>query len=379
MTLNGKSRIQIEAPVKVRPTNIFIVAVITIALFASARADTEHPRIPVDYAIGADMSFVKYAEDTGTIFKDNGRTKPALRIFRDHGYNWIRLRLFHSPTKLPNSLEYTIAMAKDAKKLGYKFLLNFHYSDTWADPGHQRIPKAWEGKSHDELVTAVRDYTHETIAAFRKAGVLPDMVQPGNEITPGMLWPDGKLPANWDNFADLMRAAVEGVESGAGDNDAPPIMIHLDKGGNKKATRWFFDRFNSYNIPYNVIGQSYYPWWHGSLDDLKENLAFMARTYDKDIIVVEVAYNWRPAEYRDKPGPYPESPQGQRQFLEDVNRVVLNTPNGRGKGVFWWEPAVAKTSHIRSRGMFDQQDNALPIINVFDKQAPATTDPPAAR
>ena len=373
MVSNRRSR------TKYRLAFFFAVVIVTFILFTSVRAETVSPKPPADYAIGADMSFVKDAEDTGTIFKDNGRTKPALRIFRDHGYNWIRLRLFHSPTKLPNSLEYTIAIAKDAKKLGYKFLLNFHYSDTWADPSHQRIPKAWEGKSHGELVTAVRDYTHETIAAFRNAGVLPDMVQPGNEITPGMLWPDGKLPANWDNFADLMRAAVEGIESGAGENDCPPVMIHIDKGGNRKATRWFFDKFNSYNIPYDVIGQSYYPWWHGSLDDLKENLAFMAKTYDKDIIVVEVAYNWRPTEYRDKPGPYPESPQGQRKFLEDVNRVVLNTPNGRGKGVFWWEPAVAKAARNRSRGMFDRQDNALPAINVFDKQAATTADPSAAR
>jgi arabinogalactan endo-1,4-beta-galactosidase len=321
-------------------------------------------QLPADYAIGADLSFLKQAEDRGTVFKDNGQAKPGLQIFHDHGYNWIRLRLFHTPTRLPNNLDYTIALAKDAKKLGFKFLLNYHYSDTWADPGKQTVPKAWEGKSHAELVQAVREYTRDTIVAFREAGVLPDMVQPGNEITPGMLWPDGKLPANWDNFAELLKAAMEGVKAGCGDAPRPRIMIHIDKGGNKNATKWFFDKLNSYGVAYDVIGQSFYPWWHGSLSDLRENLAFMANEYQKDIIVVEAAYNWRPTEYRNKEAPFPETPEGQRQFLEQVNRIVLETPHGRGKGVFWWEPAV--TGGLRSRGFFGDDGNALPVITVFD-------------
>ena len=167
-----------------------------------------------EYAVGADLSFLKQAEDTGTMFKEDGQAKPGLQIFKDHGYNWIRLRLFHTPTALPNSLEYTIALAKEAKKLGFRFLLDYHYSDTWADPGKQFIPKAWEAKSHAELVQAVFEYTRDTIIAFRDAGVLPDMVQVGNEITNGMLWPDAKLPDNWDNFADLVRAGVHGVDAG---------------------------------------------------------------------------------------------------------------------------------------------------------------------
>src|SRR5947209_8041074 len=147
------------------------------------------------YVVGADLSFLRQTEERGVHFKDGGVEKPGLQIFRDHGYGWIRLRLFHTPSTqprpLPNDLEYTLATAKDAKALGFKFLLDFHYSDTWADPAKQFTPKAWEGKSHAELVAAVRDYTRDTIAAFRAAGVMPEMVQIGNEITPGMLWPDG--------------------------------------------------------------------------------------------------------------------------------------------------------------------------------------------
>src|SRR4029077_16171071 len=199
-------------------------------------------------------------------------------------------------------------------KLGFKFLLDFHYSDTWADPGEQFIPKAWEGKPHKELAQAVFEYSRATIIAFRDAGVMPDMVQVGNEISHGMLWPDGKLPANWKNFAELVKAGIKGVKAGQGSGPRPLIMIHIDKGGDRKATKAFFDQLNSYGVNYDVIGQSYYPWWHGSLLDLRDNLAFMANEYRKDIIVVEAAYNWRPAEYRTKPAPFPETPEGQKEF-----------------------------------------------------------------
>jgi arabinogalactan endo-1,4-beta-galactosidase len=163
-----------------------------------------------EYAIGADLSFLKSAEDRGFGFRENNEVKPGLKIFREHGYNWIRLRLFHSPTDLPNNLEYTIALAKSAKLEGFNFLLDFHYSDTWADPGKQYIPKAWSGMSHKQLVKAVYDYSKETIKAFREAGVMPDMVQTGNEIINGMLWPDGKIPENWNNFAELVQAGING-------------------------------------------------------------------------------------------------------------------------------------------------------------------------
>ncbi|MFH1719591.1 MAG: glycosyl hydrolase 53 family protein [Planctomycetota bacterium] len=336
-----------------------------IVVFVAAGLCTPGSTYALDYAIGADLSFLGQAEEHGTVFKDGGEAKPGLQIFRAHGYNWIRLRLFHTPTRLPNNLEYTISAAKQAKELGFKFLLNYHYSDTWADPGKQYAPKAWEGKSHAELVQAVFEYTRDTIAAFREAGVLPDMVQPGNEIINGMIWPDGKLPDNWDNFAELMKAGINGVDAGRGNAQRPLIMVHIDRGGDKRRTKAFFDKWHSYGVDYDVIGQSYYPWWHGTLLDLRENMIFMANEYQKDIILVEVAYNWRDAEYKGKPAPFPETPEGQQQFLDEVNRIVLSTPHNRGKGVFWWEPAV--TGGLRRRGMFDDDGNALPVITVFDK------------
>jgi len=317
------------------------------------------------YAIGADVSFLGQAEQQGMAFKDENQPQPGLQILKNHGYNWIRLRLFHTPTDLPNNLQYTIALAKQAKALGFKFLLDYHYADDWADPGKQPIPRAWQGKSHAELVKAVFLYTRDTIAAFRDAGVLPDMVQVGNEIPNGMLWPDGKLPANWDNFVELVYAGINGVDAGRGNGPRPKIMIHIDRGADVKGTKMFFDKLNSYDVPFDIIGQSYYPWWHGSLNDLRKNLQFMAGEYQKDIIVVETAYNWKPGNYINKPAPFSESPQGQRDFLDELNRVVVETPNGRGKGVFWWEPAVQ--GDLTIRGLFDDQHNALPAMTVFDR------------
>jgi arabinogalactan endo-1,4-beta-galactosidase len=354
--------------------DLFVLHACALCLLAIGHAQSRAD----EYAIGADVSFLPQAEAQGIEFKDNGQAKPGLQLFRDHGYNWVRLRLFHTPTRLPNDLEYTIAAAQAAKKLGFKVLLNFHYSDTWADPGKQFLPKAWEGKSHDELVEAVFEYTRDVIVAMREAGAMPDMVQPGNEVIAGMMWPHGRLPQNWSQFAEYTKAGIRGVEAGAlteegGDAPKPQIMVHIDRGGDLERTRDFYDHCREHAIEFDVIGQSYYPWWHGSLDDLRENMAFMAETYEKPIMLVEVAYNWRRAEYRDQPGPFPETPEGQREFLRQVDAVVRSTPHGRGAGVFWWEPAVPPQP-ISSRGMFDEDFNALPVITVFDRPA----DEPAA-
>lgn len=329
--------------------------------------DGKEPLKPVDitYAVGADLSFLKMAEDSGLVFKDGGNPKPGLQIFKDHGYNWIRLRLFHSPDRLPNDLNYTVQLAREAQEQGFKFLLDYHYADSWADPGKQPIPAAWQGLSVDALADSVFEYTKRTIAAFRKAGVMPEMVQIGNEIRNGMLWPIGKLPGQWDNFAQLVRAGIEGVEAGRENARPPLIMIHYDQGADTEGTRTFYNKINSYGLDYDIIGLSYYPWWHGNLLELRRNLISLVNHFEKDIIVVETAYNWRESEYTAKLAPYPETPKGQREFLESVNETLLNIASPKIKGIFWWEPAVM--GGLRSRGFFDDKNNALPVINVFDK------------
>jgi arabinogalactan endo-1,4-beta-galactosidase len=219
------------------------------------------------------------------------------------------------------------------------------------------------------LVQAVFSFSRDTIAALREQGTMPDMVQVGNEITSGMLWPDGRLPERWEQFSELVTAGVRGVETGSADLPRPAIMIHIDKGGRQEATKWFFDHLIANRVPFDVIGQSYYPWWQGSLEDLRRNLAFEAERYRKPIVVVETAYDWRTGE-TFKPGqkpPYPETPEGQRDFLAAVVKEVRATPGGLGKGVFWWEPMAA--GPIAKRAIFDDDHNALPALDVFDSPA----------
>jgi arabinogalactan endo-1,4-beta-galactosidase len=343
-----------------------IITVLAIAFLAAAK----NTAAASDFAVGADLSYLKQAEDSGTVFKDGTNAMPGLQIFKNHGYNWIRLRIFVEPVGggLPNDLAYTLKEAQAAKELGCKFLLDFHYANSWGDPGKQPTPMTWTNLTHKQRTKKVFEYTRDTVAAFRNAGVLPEMVQVGNEVRRGILWPDGMLPEHWDNFANYLRAGIKGVQAGSGANPPPRIMIHTDQGGSSAATKYFFDHLNYYRINYDVIGFSYYPWWHGSLLDLRENLAFTAKRYHKDIIVVETAYNWRLApESADRPGPFPETREGQREFLDEVMRIVLGTPDGRGKGIFWWEPAVGTRRGRLSRSFFDENGYSLPALTVFDK------------
>ncbi len=332
-----------------------------------ALPQTAAPASPY-FIAGADVSFLRDQESKGVRYKDQGQVEPGLEILHRHGYNWVRLRIMNEPTPLPNTLAYTLAEAKAAKAMGFRLLLDFHYSDNWADPSHQKTPAAWAHLSHEQLVKAVFDYSHNVITAFREQGTMPDMVQIGNEITDGMLWPDGQLPDRWPQFAELVTAGVRGVESARGDLPRPAIMIHIDQGGNEETTKWFFDNLILNYVPFDVIGQSYYPWWQGSLKDLKNNLAFMAKRYKKPILVVETAYDWREGEvYKVGKPPFPETPEGQAEFLAAVVKVVKETPDGLGKGVFWWEPMAGGT--IEKRAMFDAQGEALPAIHVFDTAA----------
>lgn len=315
-------------------------------------------------AIGADVSFLPQAEANGHHFSDERGVRSGLEILRDHGYGWVRLRLFVHPVSLPNDLNYTIAAARQAKALGFGIVLDLHYSDDWADPQHNNVPKEWASLRHPQLVEQVFAYTRDTLTSFREAGVLPDIVQLGNEITSGMMWPDGKLPDNWNHFTDLLLAGARGVQEGSKPAKRPAIMLHIDQGGNSETTQWFFSHVIAAQVPFDVIGQSYYPWWQGSLKALRSNLDFMARTYRKPIIVIETAWSWKPDNYINKPGPFAESPQGQAEFLRAVAQAVADTPNHLGKGVFWWEPAVS--NDLIRRGLFNDTGKALPALDVFD-------------
>ena len=324
-----------------------------------------------EYAFGLDLSFLKSHEDNNDKYYDiDGVQKPALEIFRQYGYNWGRVMICNEPTdRLPQTLDYVIASAQQLKNNGYKFLLDYMFSNGWANPMTQPTPAAWVELSHSDRVEAVYQYIRHTMKSLKEADVMPDIVQIGNEIGNGFLWPDGRIyydntgVSQWKNVADYLSAGIRAIREVAGKEHKVKIMLHVDHGGDIPMTQTFFDNMKEYKVEYDVIGFSFYPWSHGTLLDLRDNLNFTALCYNKEIILIQTGYYWQPSRYfRDgQMPPFPETPEGQRQWLEAVNELVLATPNGLGKGIFWWEPMMGR------RGYFDENGKVQPIIQALKK------------
>jgi arabinogalactan endo-1,4-beta-galactosidase len=324
-----------------------------------------------DYAFGLDLSFVKQSEDRGMKYTDTDNVvKPVYQIFREHGYNWGRVMICNEPvgSRLVQDLPYVIASAKDLKTHNFKFLLDYMFSNGWANPMTQPTPSEWKPLTHKERVTAVYKYVSETMTALKNAGVMPDMVQIGNEIGNGFLWPDGRVRydslqfAKWENLTDYLSAGAKAIREVSANGKNVKIMLHVDFGGDIEMTKIFFDKMRKYKVDYDVIGLSFYPWSHGTLLNLRDNLMMAANEFHKEIIVVETGYYWTQSrDFKTVKPPFAETPEGQRQWFEAVNEVVMDTPNGLGKGVFWWHPMAG------NRGFFDANGKVQPIIHAFEK------------
>ncbi|HDR2781204.1 arabinogalactan endo-beta-1,4-galactanase [Enterobacter sichuanensis] len=365
--------------------------------------------MPADFIKGADISTLLEAEQHGAKFyNQNGQQQDAIAILKANGVNTVRLRLWVDPQDASgntygggsNNLENTIALAKRVKAQGMKLLLDFHYSDFWTDPGKQFKPKAWEKMDYPQLKTAIHDYTRDTIARFKKEGVLPDMVQIGNEINGGMLWPEGKSwgqgGGEFDRLAGLLTAAIGGLKENLTDGEQVKVMLHLAEGTKNDTFRWWFDEITRRNVPFDIIGLSMYTYWNGPISALKANMDDISKRYNKDVIVVEAAYgytldNCDNAENsfqakEEKDGGYPGTVQGQYDYIHDLMQAVIDVPDQRGKGIFYWEPtwiAVPGTTWATKAGMkyihdewkegnarenqalFDCQGKVLPSITVF--------------
>ncbi|ELY2621636.1 arabinogalactan endo-beta-1,4-galactanase [Cronobacter malonaticus] len=366
--------------------------------------------LPADFIKGADISTLPELERQGAKFYDaDHKQQDALTILRENGVNYVRLRLWVDPKDSAgapygggtNDLATTLALAKRVKAQGMRLLLDFHYSDFWTDPGKQFKPKAWENQNYDQLKTTIHDYTRDTIAEFKKAGVLPDMVQIGNEINGGILWPEGKSwgqgGGEFDRLAGLLNAAISGLRENLTEGEQVKIMLHLAEGTKNDTFRWWFDEITKRQVPFDVIGLSMYTYWNGPISALKANMDDISKRYNKDVIVVEAAYaytleNCDNAENsfqqkEEKEGGYPATVQGQYDYVHDLMQSVANVENHRGKGIFYWEPAwIAvpgntwatpagmkyihdewKTGNAReNQAFFDCHGNVLPSVKVFN-------------
>jgi arabinogalactan endo-1,4-beta-galactosidase len=331
---------------------------------------------------GADASFLPQVEDGGGVFLSGGEPTDLLTILHSRGINTLRLRLWHTPDDGHNGLVETLDLAERAQDAGFGILLDIHYSDTWADPSHQAKPGAWSSLSATTLGDSVRAYTRDVMTAFAHRGLAPAIVQIGNEITLGLLWDEGRVgnnfdtPDQWENLASLIQAAIEGVHDALPAEQRPGIMIHIDRGGDNATARRFFDHLLAEGVDFDLIGLSYYPWWHGSLEAFQANLNDLAIRYEKNLVVVETAYPWTLGWFDHThnivglsgqllPG-YPATPEGQRAFFTKVLEIVHSIPGNRGRGVFWWAPEWISSEGFGSSwenlALFDDEGNPLPIL-----------------
>ncbi len=356
---------------------------------------------------GMDISSLAEVERCGGKFYDNGVELDAMKILRSYGTDYIRLRLWNDPYDETggtyggggNDFKVTLELAQRAQALGLSYLLDIQYSDFWADPQKQRMPKAWAGMDEKETEQAVYDYTVRTLKLLAAQGAAPAMVAVGNELTSGLLWPYGKVP-EYPAIARFVSAGIRGVR--AVDKNIP-VMIHLDNGGNNELYRHWFDQYLACGgADFDYIGMSYYPFWHGTLAALEANMNDVALRYHKDILVAEVSmgftmedyqsYEKLPADarkgYATKPElteklEYPMTKEGQAAFMADLMTRIGQVAKNRGKGFFYWEPAWlpvpgsqwatkagrdyagepgAGGNEWANQALFDYDGNALPAL-----------------
>ena len=358
---------------------------------------------------GMDLSTLLELERCGARYYDKGQERDILSIMKDYDVDTIRLRLWNDPKSESgewygagnNDISETIAIGKKVTEAGFGVLLNFHYSDFWADPGKQIKPKAWKDFGMEELEKAVYDFTKESLEKILDEGVNVTMIQVGNELSNGLLWPEGRVP-NYDNIYRLVSAGLKACRE---IDSKIPLMIHLDNGGNNALYREWFDNFTQRGGDFDYIGLSYYPFWHGSLDMLEYNMNDIAVRYGKDLIVAEVSMGFTMESYQQyeklsdeerkgyatKPSlvekiDYPMTIQGQKDFTEDFLNRVGKVNGNHGKGFFWWEPAwipvpgsgwatPASLKYMNDPGpcgnewanqaLFDYDGNTLPALEVI--------------
>ena len=326
----------------------------------------DNTRQSEQYILGADVSSLAEQVDNGAVFIDtDGYEKPLLTLLKNHGFNYIRLRTFVDPSadygyatglgtwcetknEAYNDKAHIIEMAQQVKAAGMKLLLDFHYSDTWADPNKQVIPHSWRNiNTIEDLAIELEKYTVEVLTEMKDAGVIPDMVQIGNEITPGMLihiptddtdcFGNNSIPnevvngrtANWGNLSMLLKAGIKGVKQV---NEHTPIMLHIENTGDRDGLTHWVDQAIEHNIQFDVLGLSAYEKWQGPSTQWQGTLNLLAETYSELSFSI-VEYN------------------PQRRLLNDI---MFNLPNERGLGTFFWEPVL---SGEWGQSMFNKNGN----------------------
>lgn len=305
------------------PATLFLIAaasLLGIAFLSAEEAKEPQNSRTGPFILGADISWIPEDESAGAKYYDHGVKKDIFEILKTYKFNYVRLRVFVDPGRPGGyagrrgepfcDLAHVIALAKRTKAAGMKLLLDIHYGDTWTSPGHQEKPAAWKDLAFPELTAAVHDFTYKTVLEMRNNGVTPDMLQIGNEISDGLLFPDGSR-SNWDNFATLLKAGVSGTKEA---DPTVKIALHHHLGRSNEQMRKWLDNLIQRGVNFDIIGMSCYA--QEKEGDWQRNFADLAKRYpDKGLVVFEYSARKR-----------------------DINDIMFNAPDKKGLGTFIWEP-----------------------------------------
>ncbi|KAI0751028.1 arabinogalactan endo-1,4-beta-galactosidase [Daedaleopsis nitida] len=296
---------------------------------------------------GADISSLTVVENSGVRYSDNGQVQPFENILRTHGMNTARVRIW---TAGQYNLQYGLALAKRVKAAGMTLVVDLHYSDTWADPGHQSIPSTWPNDL-DGLNTQIYTYTQNVVQSFANQGTPIDILQVGNEINDGFLWPVGRISVNgFHPLSELLHSAINGAKSAG----SPKILIHLANG-------WDYNGLNSWfsgvYVPgalssgqVDIIGVSFYPFYDAgaTLSALRSSLTNMANKFGKPLVVAETDWPVSCSGGHLTETSIPVSSGGQQTWTNDIKSVLTSLPNGLGQGIFYWEPGWVGSANLGS-------------------------------
>ena len=337
--------------------------------------------------LGGDVSLLPSYEAQGTVYRDAGGQSVALLPFlRAQGWDALRVRLFVEPQYAPQNhreegvcqdLGYVISLGRRIRQAGFQLLLDLHYSDYWADPGKQTMPHLWRDTRREDLPDSVYQYTRRTLLAMKRQGVVPQLIQVGNETTNGMLWPQGRIDwkqgdRGWDYLCQLYQAGCRACREVC---PQARIVIHTEKPGSWDITRTYYQQLRRHCVDYDVIGLSYYPMWHGTIPNLGQTLDRLEWLFpDKEVMIVETAAyyshendRWAtPDKYAEF---YPITVDGQAQFTRELMAELSRHWNVRG--VFWWFPEENASGNTLlpcwvNRGLFDNHTGrALPALGLF--------------
>jgi arabinogalactan endo-1,4-beta-galactosidase len=332
--------------------------------------------------IGADVSSLPRALGLGSQYYDeSGAPVDPLLLLKDMGVNFIRLRVWVDPANGINNKTKTIRFAETIKARGMRLLIDFHYSDTWADPEHQVKPAAWAEHDFVQLQKDVYNHTYNVCSGLKLAGLTPDMVQIGNEINPGMLLPDGST-RDWDKLSALLK---RGYEAAKICSDSTQVMLHIANAGDQAGTRAWFDQAESKGVRWDVTGLSFYSYWHGSLIAMQETVGDVRSRYHRPVVIAETAYPFTLAENDQEKNSihsteqltsgFPATPEGQ---AENLQAVINSARSGGAIGVFYWEPTWTAVKgngwnpanpnsgdQWENQALFDFKCRALPAMRVF--------------